>query len=72
MTAQNPHHQPDPRPTDAGQPETDPVGPITVPKRSRIGARAYALVGAASVLGVGLIEATDVCSTWPNTSISHQ
>jgi hypothetical protein len=63
MTAQ--HNQPEDQLT--AQPvdeQTDPIGPLTMPKRSRIGARALALVGAASILAVGVIEVTDGCTTF--------
>ncbi|WP_020391547.1 hypothetical protein [Kribbella catacumbae] len=60
MTAQHNHED---------QP-ADPVGPIELPERSRIGARAFALVGAASVLSVGLIETNDIFGTYI-TTISH-
>jgi hypothetical protein len=68
MTAQ--HNQPEDQLT--AQPaaeQTDPIGPITMPKRTLIGARAFALVGAASVLTVGVIEVTDLCGG-PFTTIS--
>ncbi|WP_020391548.1 hypothetical protein [Kribbella catacumbae] len=67
MTAQNPYDEPrDPQPTSS----TDPLGPITLPKRSRVGARAFALVGAASVLAAGALELVENCPTWPTTTIS--
>lgn len=47
------------------QPETDPIGPITLPPRSRLGARAMALVGTVSVAALGVAAVTDGCSTWP-------
>ncbi|MEU0093054.1 hypothetical protein [Kribbella sp. NPDC006257] len=59
MTAQ-PNHE-DQQPAEA---QPDPIGPINLPKRLRIGARAFALVGAASTLAVGVIEVTDGCSTF--------
>jgi hypothetical protein len=63
MTAQHnqPEDQVDAQPVDE---QSDPIGPITLPKRSRIGARALALVGTASVLAVGVIEITDGCGTF--------
>jgi hypothetical protein len=47
----------------------DPIGPITLPKRSLIGSRAMALVGAAGVLAIGAMELTDTCGT-VTTSVS--
>ncbi|NEA34394.1 hypothetical protein [Streptomyces sp. SID13031] len=41
----------------------DPIGPMGMPKRSWIGARAFALVGATGVLSIGLVEVTDRCIT---------
>jgi hypothetical protein len=62
MTAQ--YNQPeDQLATQPVDEQPDPIGPITFPKRSRIGARALALVGTASVLAVGVIELTDGCTT---------
>ena len=63
MTAQHnqPEDQLDTLPVDE---RPDPIGPITFPKRSRIGARALALVGTASALAVGVIELTDGCTTF--------
>jgi len=49
--------------------KTDPLGPITFTKHSLVGARALALVGAASVLAVGVVQLTDTCSTWPTISV---
>lgn len=58
MTAQHPHHEiPDLRPAEAEQ--TDPIGPIMLPKRGKVGARALALVGTASMATLavhGLVE----------------
>ena len=53
MTAQ---HQPESQPeTQSTAPDaTDPLGPITLPKRTKVGARAMALVG----------------STWPTISVN--
>jgi len=72
MTAQNmhddqlePQHQPE-----AAETGTDPVGPIQVPLRSRLGSRANALVGLVGVAAFGIVMATDGASTWP--TISHQ
>ena len=41
-----------PRPSDPGT--VDPIGPVTLPKRSRIGSRAFALVGTASVAALAV------------------
>jgi hypothetical protein len=41
----------------------DPIGPMGMPKRSWVGARALALVGAAGILSVGLVEVTDSITT---------
>jgi len=69
MTAH--HHQSDGTAADRpAEQATDPIGPIKMPLRSRIGVRAFALVGAASVLSVGIIETTDLCGTY-TTTISH-
>ena len=48
--------------------QPDPIGPINLPKRLRIGARAFALVGAASALAVGVIDVTDGCTTYTTIS----
>jgi hypothetical protein len=45
--------------------ETDPLGPIVVPTRSRLGARALALVGTVGLTAVGLAALLDGPSTWP-------
>ncbi|GAA0579112.1 hypothetical protein HPO96_13655 [Kribbella sandramycini] len=45
---------------------TDPLGPIALPKRSKIGARALALVGTVGMGTFALAVAVeDTCSTWP-------
>lgn len=61
MTAQHHDEQPDTQVQDA----TDPIGPITLPKRSRIGARAMALVGTVGMSAFALAAASETCSTWP-------
>ncbi|WP_328330229.1 hypothetical protein OHA70_08195 [Kribbella sp. NBC_00382] len=70
MTAQHTHddqlepqHQPD-----GAESGTDPVGPIHLPLRSRLGSRANALVGVVGVAAFGIVMATDGCSTWPTIS----
>jgi hypothetical protein len=68
MTAQKSHdNRPDPQPSSVELPGADPIGPITMPKRSLIGSRAFALVGSASVLAVAVM-ATEECSTWHTIS----
>ena len=51
------------------EPQTDgidPIGPITLPKRSKVGARAMALVGTVGMSTFALaVAATDYTSTWP-------
>lgn len=47
----------------------DPIGPVELPKRSWIGARALVLVGAASVLSAAIIDLGDTCQT---TTVSRQ
>lgn len=63
MTAQ--HHleeQPDVQPAPEG---TDPLGPITLPTRSKIGARAMALVGTVGISAfAAAVAANEMCSTW--------
>lgn len=45
---------------------TDPLGPITLPKRSKIGARAMALVGTVGLSAfAAAVAASDLGSTWP-------
>jgi hypothetical protein len=45
---------------------TDPLGPITLPTRSRIGARAMALVGTVGLSAfAAAVAASDYGSTWP-------
>ncbi|GAA0579119.1 hypothetical protein HPO96_13650 [Kribbella sandramycini] len=62
MTAQHHDDQHSP-PTEACP---DPLGPITLPKRSKIGARAFALVGSLGMTAFAVAAvANDHCSTWP-------
>ncbi|WBQ06033.1 hypothetical protein [Kribbella sp. CA-293567] len=56
MTAQQ--SRPEERPADLTKKHADPIGPITLLTRSLIGSRAFALVGAASVIAVVV---TDTC-----------
>lgn len=67
MTTQN--HDTDIDQTELEQ--TDPVGPITLPRRSRVGARAMALVGApAGIAAAGLAVAmAEAPGTWPTISV---
>lgn len=70
MTAQNSRdEQIEPCPAASEHTGTDPLGPISLPKRSRVGGRAFALVGAASVLAVGALQVLDACETL-HTSVS--
>jgi hypothetical protein len=59
MTAQHDQHddQFDPQSVDGEQ--TDPIGPITLPTRSRIGARAMALAGTVGLSAFGVAMITD-------------
>jgi hypothetical protein len=70
MTAQNtPDDQLDPQNhPEAAETGTDPVGPVHLPLRSRLGSRANALVGVVGVAAFGIVIATDGCSTWPTIS----
>ena len=68
MTAQPTNQPEDHQPVDE---QTDPIGPINLPKRLRVGARAFALVGAASALAVGVIEVTEGCGTFTSISAPH-
>jgi len=61
----------DDRPADLIEDQADPIGPITMPKRTLIGARTYALVGAVGVFAAGAIELVDNCPTWPTNTISY-
>ncbi|WP_328330231.1 hypothetical protein OHA70_08200 [Kribbella sp. NBC_00382] len=67
MTAQNLPNEDLPE-AEAGA-ETDPLGPIVVPARSRIGSRALALVGTVGLTALGLASVLDGPSTWP--TINH-
>ncbi|MEU4391897.1 hypothetical protein [Kribbella sp. NPDC023855] len=61
MTVHDRNDDRDPRPT--GGDQIDPLGPISPPKRSRIGSRALALVGTASVATMAVHTVVDGCST---------
>ena len=46
--------------------KTDPLGPITLPKPSKVGARALALVGTVGMSTVAIAAiSNNVASTWP-------
>jgi hypothetical protein len=62
MTAQHNQHDDELEPRQAEQP--DPIGPITLPKRSKVGRRAMALVGTASVAALGVIQVVDAAGTF--------
>jgi hypothetical protein len=47
----------------AGTDQTDPIGPVTLPKRSKVGRRALALVGSTSLAVLAVHNFTDGCST---------
>ncbi|MFB6721444.1 hypothetical protein ACFCV3_14825 [Kribbella sp. NPDC056345] len=54
MTAQNDSGPDHIEPADGnGEPGTDPLGPIDLPKRSKIGARAMALLGTIGMSSIG-------------------
>jgi hypothetical protein len=59
MSAQHPHDENLPADPD----NVDPIGPITPPKRGRIGSRALALVGTASVAAIAVHAFADHCTT---------
>jgi hypothetical protein len=63
MTAQNLSNED--LPEAEAEAETDPLGPVMVPARSRLGARALALVGTVGLTALGLTAVLDGPSTWP-------
>jgi len=64
MTAQ--HHEEQPEVQQQTADGTDPLGPITLPTRSKIGARAMALVGTVGLSAfAAAVAASDLGSTWP-------
>jgi hypothetical protein len=67
MTAQHPYDENLTPPSEADQ--ADPIGPVSLPKRSLIGRRALALVGTASIAAYAVQVIIDGCST--DTSISN-
>jgi hypothetical protein len=48
--------------------KTDPLGPIVLPTRTKVGARAMALVGTVGLSALGLAAVADAASTWPTIS----
>jgi hypothetical protein len=64
MTAQ--HHEEQPDLQHQSPDTTDPIGPIALPKRTKVGARAMALVGTVGLSAFAVAAATtEYCSTWP-------
>ena len=65
MTAQNHHAQNDEcrDPADQAATETDPLGPINLPTRIRIGARALALTGLVGLSTIAMTMAADGIQT---------
>jgi hypothetical protein len=66
MTAQNTPHEENLTPDRTGtqpDPASDPIGPIALTKRSRVGARALALVGTASFATLAVNGFLDACIT---------
>jgi hypothetical protein len=50
----SPRNLPEDQRPDLADEQTDPLTPIMMPKVSKIGSRALALIGAASVLSLGI------------------
>lgn len=70
MTAQHNSHEAEPirnqpEPIEAPGADSDPIGPITLPKRGRLGSRAAALAGSVGLAAAGIAAFTDGCSTFP-------
>lgn len=61
MTAQHQNHE-NPISTDAEH--TDPLGPINLPKQGKVGARALALIGTASIATLAVYGAADTLGTF--------
>jgi hypothetical protein len=61
MTVPDRNDDHDPRPIEGDQ--IDPIGPISPPKRSKVGGRALALVGTASFAALAAHAVIDGCST---------
>ncbi|MFC9693498.1 hypothetical protein ACFTSF_33420 [Kribbella sp. NPDC056951] len=74
MTAQNNTFQNDECRDQADQAaaETDPLGPIAMPTRLRIGARALALSGVVGLSAIAVALGTCDPSTFPTSTISNQ
>ncbi|WP_405062540.1 hypothetical protein OG474_13105 [Kribbella sp. NBC_01505] len=72
MTAQNHNVQNDECRDHADQAatETDPLGPIALPTRTRIGARAMALTGLVGLAAAALVAETDPNTITITTSVS--
>jgi hypothetical protein len=49
--------------------QPDPIGPVTLPRRSKVGKRALALVGTTSMAALAVHHVIDGSSTW--TTISN-
>ncbi|HEY0475506.1 MAG TPA: hypothetical protein VGD34_27735 [Kribbella sp.] len=72
MTAQ--HHQHDNQfdSQSVGGEQTDPIGPITLPTRSRVGARAMALAGTVGMAAFGVAVMTEAAGgPWTTISIAN-
>ena len=70
MTAQNHNLQNDDEgrdPADQAATETDPLGPVSLPTRLRIGARALALTGVVGLSTMAMAMAADECITTTTT-----
>jgi hypothetical protein len=61
MTAQHETHE---NPTLADAEHTDPLGPINLPKHGKVGARALALIGTASIATLAVYGVVDTCGTF--------
>ena len=69
MTAQHNESQPDNQSTTPDA--TDPLGPITLPKRTKVGARAMALVGTVGLSTFAIAAVgNELASTWPTISLN--
>lgn len=73
MTAQNQDFQSDEsrNQTTESSTETDPLGPITLPTRIRIGARALALSGVVGLSAVAAALGTYDPGTFPTSTIGN-
>ncbi|GAB2555306.1 hypothetical protein [Kribbella endophytica] len=69
MTAQ--HHNDENLDQRLADDQTDPIGPVTLPKRSKVGKRALALVGTTSMAALAVQTFTDGCSTWTTVGNPH-